>query len=165
MSATVLIRGMEARDLDRIFEIARQLPQAPHWPRSAYRDALNSAATPRRVTLVAEVAKTEIFQPERSILGFAVASLVPPQAELETIAVVSEAQRQGLARRLFAALAEELLRAGITEVTLEVRAANLPAIALYRSLGFVEAGRRPGYYADPVEDALLLTLQVATPGN
>jgi ribosomal-protein-alanine N-acetyltransferase len=151
---------MTAADLDAVLAIAERLPQAPHWPRTAYLDALNPVATPRRIALVAEAAKTENPEPGSSILGFVVVSLVPPQAELETIAVAQDAQRKGMARRLFSALAEELRRAGITEVTLEVRAANQAAIALYRALGFTEAGHRPRYYADPVEDALLLSLRV-----
>jgi ribosomal-protein-alanine N-acetyltransferase len=49
----------------------------------------------------------------------------------------------------------------MTEVILEARASNQPALRLYRALGFVETGRRPRYYADPIEDAVLLRLQLA----
>jgi tRNA threonylcarbamoyladenosine biosynthesis protein TsaB len=92
------------------------------------------------------------------VVGFLVASLLPPQAELETIAVAAAAQRRGLGRQLFAALASELGTALVTEVLLEVRASNHPALGLYRRLGFVETGRRPRYYHDPVEDAVLMRL-------
>jgi ribosomal-protein-alanine N-acetyltransferase len=61
-------------------------------------------------------------------------------------------------RRLFAALAVELSAAAATSVHLEVRSSNAPALAFYAALGFEEVGRRPRYYADPVEDALLLRL-------
>jgi ribosomal-protein-alanine N-acetyltransferase len=87
--------------------------------------------------------------------------LLPPQAELETIAVAAEVQRRGLARRIFFAVADELRTARVTEVLVEVRASNLPALALYRAQGFAIAGRRPGYYADPIEDAVLLDLRLA----
>jgi ribosomal-protein-alanine N-acetyltransferase len=93
------------------------------------------------------------------VAGFAVASLLPPQAELESIAVALAAQRQGLARRLFAVLADELQAAQVTEVLLEVRASNQPALGLYQRLGFAETGRRPRYYHDPVEDAVLMHLR------
>lgn len=159
--ATVEIRPMTATDLDRVIEIAESLPQAPHWPCSAWQDALNPDATPRRIALVAEAPQTGIMQTGSSILGFAVASLLPPQAELETIAVAPHSQRQGIAQQLFAALSGQLRAVAITEVTLEVRASNQPALALYCSLGFVEAGRRPRYYTDPVEDAVLLFLPLA----
>jgi ribosomal-protein-alanine N-acetyltransferase len=95
-----------------------------------------------------------------SVVGFAVASLLPPQAELETIAVASELQRRGLALRLFAALAGELRAAQVGEVFLEARASNHPALGLYLRLGFLVTGRRIGYYQNPVEDAVLMRLRL-----
>jgi ribosomal-protein-alanine N-acetyltransferase len=145
---------MTPADLDRVIEIAASLKEAPHWPRSAYLAALYPDAAPRRIALVAEEPGSG------AVTGFAVASLLPPQAELETIAVASAAQRQGLAQQLFAALTVELGLAQIAEVLLEVRASNQPALGFYRSLGFVEAGRRPCYYHDPVEDAVLMSLRL-----
>jgi ribosomal-protein-alanine N-acetyltransferase len=102
---------------------------------------------------------TEWAEGERSgIVGFAVASVLAPESELELIAVCPEAQRRGVARRLFEDLAAELSAAGAAEVNLEVRAGNRAALGLYRKLGFVESGRRKGYYQNPVEDALQLRL-------
>ena len=86
------------------------------------------------------------------------ASVLAPESELELIAVCPEAQRRGVARRLFEDLAAELSAAGAAEVNLEVRAGNRAALGLYRKLGFVESGRRKGYYQNPVEDALQLRL-------
>jgi ribosomal-protein-alanine N-acetyltransferase len=63
-------------------------------------------------------------------------------------------------RLLFAALVEKLKQERAEEIFLEVRASNGPALGFYRSLGFRETGRRPRYYADPVEDALLLALRL-----
>jgi len=94
------------------------------------------------------------------VAGFLVASLVPPQAELESIAVDPEFQRRGVARGLFAALASELGPAQVTEVILESRVSNSLALALYAGLGFAEIGRRPRYYADPIEDAVLMRLRL-----
>jgi ribosomal-protein-alanine N-acetyltransferase len=153
------IRRMAASDLDRVLAMARRLPEAPHWQQSAWLNAIHSQfdpeSTPRRIALVAEGP-----QPG-SIHGFAVASLLPPQAELETIAVAPESQRQGLGKSLFQALAAELKAAGVGELQLEVRASNRPAQSFYRALGFVEIGRRKAYYADPIEDAVLMSLPLA----
>jgi ribosomal-protein-alanine N-acetyltransferase len=63
-----------------------------------------------------------------------------------------------VARELFSALKIELRRQGVREVMLEVREANRSAQAFYRFLGFSEEGRRPGYYSNPVEDAVLMRL-------
>ena len=148
------IRPMPSADLDRVNEIERSLEHAPHWPHSAWVSALDPLTVPHRLALVAEYPSTS------SIVAFAVASLLPPQAELETIAVAPEAQRRGLARFLLAALRKELKSAHVTDVILEVRASNRPAPALYLDLGFVETSRRPRYYADPVEDAILFSLRL-----
>ena len=74
----VRIRRMTVADLDRVMEIAAGLKEAPHWARAAYLAAIDPAGAPRRIALVAE---------SGSLAGFAVASVVMPQAELETIAV------------------------------------------------------------------------------
>ncbi len=176
---------MTEADVDRVIEIAASLKEAPQWTRTAFLDALDSDAIPARIALVAEhlsgaeapADSTGLLRglkpppPSGSppsaacgtgecpgIVGFAVASLLPPQAELELIAVAPPFQRGGLARRLFAALATELRAALVTEVLLEVRASNHPALGLYRQLGFLETGRRTRYYQNPVEDAVLMRL-------
>jgi ribosomal-protein-alanine N-acetyltransferase len=143
---------MTCADLDRVIAIEQSLTTAPHWPRSAYQTALAPQAAPPRIALVAE----EINH--SAIAGFTVASLIPPQAELESIAIAAELQRRGLARQLLSVLATELRADQIQEMILELRASNHPALALYRRLGFVESGRRTRYYHDPVEDAVLMRL-------
>jgi ribosomal-protein-alanine N-acetyltransferase len=61
---------------------------------------------------------------------------------------------------LIGALFAEVRRLGGTKMLLEVRASNGAALRLYERLGFSQTGRRRGYYADPVEDAVLLSLQL-----
>jgi ribosomal-protein-alanine N-acetyltransferase len=151
---SALIRRMTPADLDRVMEIAESLKHAPHWPRSAYLAALEPEAAPRRIALVAEGPAAD------SVAGFAVVSLLPPEAELEIIAVAPAAQRQGVALRLLDALIAEFYTVYIKGIMLEVRATNQPALELYRRLGFEETGRRPRYYHDPVEDAILMRLRL-----
>lgn len=146
-----LIRRMRAGDLDQVMAIAGSLSQTPHWTQSAYLVALDPHASPRRIALVAE-------DPVAGVVAFAVASLLAPQAELETIAVAPSSQRRGLARKLLSALVGELSAAAAVEFLLEVRFSNHAALALYRSLGWRETGLRPRYYSDPEEDAVLMSL-------
>jgi len=147
-------RRMTPADIDRVADLAASLDGAPQWPRASWVTAIGSHATPPRIALIAE----EV--PSESLLGFAMAMVLPPEAELETIAVAAAGQRRGIGRRLFTALEAGLSAAGATDVHLEVRCSNRPALAFYAALGFQETGRRPRYYTDPVEDALLLRLRL-----
>jgi [ribosomal protein S18]-alanine N-acetyltransferase len=139
---------MTSSDIEGVRAMAAVLPHAPHWTHAAWETLLCSVA-PRRVLLSAEAAPGVIT-------GFAIASLMPPEAELESVAVAPEFQRQGIARALIQAIEAEIRAAGVTVLLLEVRPSNASARALYHALGFAQIGRRPGYYADPTEDALLL---------
>jgi ribosomal-protein-alanine N-acetyltransferase len=143
------IRALEEPDVDMLAAIAAELEQAPQWPRGVYASLFESVGRERIVRVAEEAGSGRV-------IGFAVARLIPPEAELESIAVAGEFQRRGLARGLFLALEAALGRSGVTEMVLEVRAGNGAALGLYRSLGFAEEGRRKGYYADPVEDAVLM---------
>lgn len=151
----VYLRTMTAADLDAVLAIAAALPQAPHWPPAAYLAALAPNALLQRICLVAAEQGSEMGS--ETILGFAVASLLGGQAELESIAVVARSQRQGVGKRILERLLAELGREKVTEVLLEVRASNLRALSFYEALGFQAVGRRPRYYVDPVEDAVLMS--------
>ena len=153
-SAGVWLRRMGEADLAHVMAIAAILKNAPHWPREVYLSALAPDSAPPRIALVAE------DRANCALIGFTVASLLPPQAELESIAVSSAEQRRGIGRRLLFAMIEELKAAGVREVFLEVRASNQNALGFYRSLGFSESGRRSRYYADPEEDAVLMSLKL-----
>ena len=72
------------------------------------------------------------------------------------IAVHPDYRRHGLAEKLVAELVTALKNAGNTCLTLEVRASNAPAIALYEKTGFSQIGLRKNYYRNPREDALIL---------
>jgi [ribosomal protein S18]-alanine N-acetyltransferase len=155
LAEDMLIRRMTAADLGRVLEIAASLPESPHWPESAYLDALNPESTPHRIVLVA--AGSDLTG-SGQVEGFTVASLLPPQAELESIAVATGSQRRGLGHMLLDALLSELRPLGVLEINLEVRASNQAAVAFYRSAGSSQIGLRRAYYTDPVEDAILMRL-------
>ena len=80
----------------------------------------------------------------------------PPEADVMNVAVAPAFRRQGIGEGLMVALMDALRDKGMESLTLEVRASNSPAIALYDRLGFTEVGRRPNYYTDPGEDALIM---------
>jgi len=80
----------------------------------------------------------------------------PPEADVMNVAVAPAFRRQGIGEGLMVALMDALRDKGMESLTLEVRASNSPAISLYDRLGFTEVGRRPNYYTDPREDALIM---------
>lgn len=149
----VKIRRMSLADIPEIIELSENVEHTPHYTASTWSALLKPEAVPLRIVLVAA-------GPGAVLHGFAVASLLAPNAELESIAVVRSSQRHGIGRLLLQSLVQELPKAGIREVWLEVRVSNAPAIALYRGVGFRETGFRPRYYTGPVEDALLMSLKL-----
>jgi len=84
----------------------------------------------------------------RRILGFVMARVVADEAEILTLAVASNRRGQGIGRRLMEELMRRLYAERVRDVFLEVDENNPPALALYRRLGYVEVGRRKGYYQD-----------------
>ena len=91
-----------------------------------------------------------------TVLGYVGSQTVLDEADIMNVAVAPEHRRQGVARLLLERLEEALRSRNVHSLTLEVRASNEPAKALYASLGYVPVGRRPNYYFKPREDALIL---------
>ena len=88
--------------------------------------------------------------------GFVDSQTLIGETDMMNVAVSPEARRRGIAQGLISALVEELKRRESHCLTLEVRASNIPAITLYEKLDFSQVGRRPNYYRNPKEDALIL---------
>lgn len=77
------------------------------------------------------------------------------EAEIFDLAVLQDHRRRGHARFLLTNFLELARELRLRDIFLEVRESNAAAIALYRTIGFIQSGRRPDYYRDPVETALL----------
>ena len=77
---------------------------------------------------------------------------------LLNLAVRPDQRRRGISRALLSHALERSRNLGVTVAWLEVRPSNTAARNLYKSFGFKEVGRRPGYYDDTKEDAILLAL-------
>ena len=90
------------------------------------------------------------------LAGYVGSQSVMGWADMMNIAVDPQYRRQGVANTLIEQLIMRLKENNVTCLTLEVRASNIPAINLYTKMDFVEVGRRPGYYHNPREDALIL---------
>ena len=90
------------------------------------------------------------------VVGYIGSQIAFPEADVMNVAVRPEYRRRGVGQILVEALSTHLRNIDCESLTLEVRASNAPAIALYEKLGFAQVGRRPNYYRNPKEDALIL---------
>ena len=90
------------------------------------------------------------------VVGYVGSQSVMGEADMMNIAVSAQHRRLGIAQSLVERLVAALAQKDVNSLTLEVRASNEPAKALYGKLGFLQVGRRPNYYRNPKEDALIL---------
>jgi ribosomal-protein-alanine N-acetyltransferase len=90
------------------------------------------------------------------LLGYVVALVIGPEAEIADLAVAPKARRRGIGRALLERALAELAAVGVRTLYLEVRESNQAARTLYDAHGFASVGRRRGYYREPLEDALVL---------
>ena len=91
-----------------------------------------------------------------NVVGYIGSQSVMGESDMMNVAVSPEYRRLGVATRLINGLVEALRAKGNHSLSLEVRASNAAAIALYEGMDFQEVGRRRNYYRNPKEDALIL---------
>lgn len=140
---------MEIRDMAEahVFQIAalEQRCFTDPWSENAVKSELEN---PLSVWLVALNGET--------VAGYVGSQTVLGETDMMNLAVAPDFRRRGIGEALVNALVARLKSMGGHCLTLEVRASNAPAQALYQKLGFVQVGRRPRYYEKPREDALIL---------
>ncbi|HEY1808672.1 MAG TPA: GNAT family N-acetyltransferase [Acidobacteriaceae bacterium] len=159
---TCTVRPLAAADLDAVLAIAAASPQAPIWRRTDYGPFV--AGEPRENPNLVRAGWVAQAISDGTVTGFACATLLldgqENRAELDTLAVLPAARRQGIGRALLHAVLGWAAAEGARQVSLEVRASNTAALGLYARFGFSTEGRRRGYYTDPDEDALMLGRKV-----
>lgn len=138
------IRRMEERDLDQVAAIEKLVFSEP-WSRQGFADTYRKK---ENCYLVAAQ--------DGQVLAYCGLWSVLDEADICNVAVREDARRRGLAEAMLTKLMDEGKKMGVSAFTLEVRVGNAPAIALYHKLGFADAGVRPGFYAKPREDALIM---------
>jgi ribosomal-protein-alanine N-acetyltransferase len=90
------------------------------------------------------------------VVGYVGSQTVMDETDMMNVAVHPDHRRKGIGQQLIDELVRRLEKQGSVSLTLEVRAYNEPAKQMYEKLGFAIAGRRPNYYRNPKEDALIL---------
>ena len=140
----MVIRKMTAEDVSAIAELERICFSDP-WSEKSIASELDNRLS---YWLVADV--------DGVVGGYVGSQTVLDVADMMNLAVAPKFRRQGIAEALVTELASYLKVNGVLGLMLEVRASNVSAIALYEKMGFGEVGRRPRYYRNPREDALIL---------
>lgn len=149
----ISVRAGTVGDLAGVLALERTTAGAPHWSEAEYVATLGDGGDyVRRRLFVAEKAGV--------VIGFAVGKVVGDLAELESIAVDVRMRRGGVGSALCEAVIGWCRGEGAAAVELEVRSASGGAIGLYRELGFVAVGARPRYYREPMDDAVLMRLDL-----
>jgi len=147
--AAATIRAFRVDDVCAVVAIGELTPEAANWTDESYRDALNWMGV---VALVCER--------DKGIAGFLIGRQVADQAEILNLAVALSARRQGEGGALLQAALDEFRARRVSRVFLEVRESNETGIAFYERQGFSIAGRRPGYYRDPEEAAIVMEMKL-----
>jgi [ribosomal protein S18]-alanine N-acetyltransferase len=146
------VRPATRADIPAMTRLVSHSATAAHWSREPY-DQVFGDDPPRRVALVIEEAV--------GMQGFLVARQVAAEWEIENIAVAGAARRRGLGTRLLGQFLDQARSEGATAVFLEVRESNRAARSLYEKWAFTESARRPRYYTQPEEDAIVYRLSLA----
>lgn len=144
-----MMRAMGLQDVDGVLAIEQAVQPYP-WSRGNFVDALSSGY----LCYVDDV--------QGELRGFVVLMPGVGEAELLNIAVAAAHQRRGLGGKILGRVCEIAAAQHLDRIFLEVRASNLPAIALYRRAGFGQVGLRRGYYRNAAgsEDALVMACEL-----
>ena len=161
MSAAILRRSAGAR-LELVFDamVRRDLPVVTELERKAFAHPWTPEVFLRELRLPFSKIVLARLAGESSgaVVGYLCRWLTAGALEIQNVAVHPDWRRRSIGRRLVEHTLTEASQLDAQTALLEVRRHNVPAISLYRGLGFRETGVRPRYYADG-EDALLMELR------
>ena len=142
----VRIVPMNADHLDEVAELERICFSTP-WSRNMLAEELDNALSAFLVALD-DVGR---------VVGYAGLQVVLDEGYITNVAVRPECRRNGIAAKLLQVFLDFAQANRLSFLTLEVRASNYGAIALYGERGFRSVGRRKNYYEHPKEDAIIMT--------
>jgi ribosomal-protein-alanine N-acetyltransferase len=149
--STVTLRPMRWPDIEAVHAIETAVFEVDPWSAEQFWGEL---AQPTREYVVAE--------DDGVIVGYAGAYLLPPDADVQTIAVSASVQGRGVGRVLLEELIAIAQRHDCAQLLLEVRSDNASALGMYERFGFEAISKRRDYYATGV-DALVMRLRPLSP--
>lgn len=141
----LLVRQANENDISAIEALEKQCFVSPWSYESLYHDVIENKLA---FYLVAEI--------DAKVCGYVGVWKILDEGHITNVAVAPEYRRRHIASAMLCSLTDILRNNGVYRYTLEVRSGNEPAKALYKMLGFEEAGLRKGYYEDNGEDAIIM---------
>lgn len=142
----LIIDDMSKEDASGVFVIAEECFSLP-WSYNAFVEEVDNK---QAVTLIAIE--------DMEIVGFINARFLLGEGNINNIAVTKRARQKGVGRALLETLLLRAREEGVLELMLEVRVSNEAAIEFYQKQGFIKNGIRKGFYEQPKEDALLMSM-------
>ena len=143
----VALRLMEYSDVDAVVALEREC-FTDAWSENMIREELDN-----------EFCYMYVAEINGNVVGYAGVQMILDEGYITNVAVTESKRRCGIGRALVGRLVEAAKERELAFLTLEVRRSNASAITLYESFGFKLEGVRAGYYKNPIEDALLMTLR------
>lgn len=144
----MLIRRMTLEDIPAVVEIEKACFSLP-WSEKSFEDSLSREDTVFLVCLEDEC-----------VTGYMGLYLSFDEASVTNVAVSPEFRKKGYGEALVTAAKDSAKEAGAESIFLEVRQSNVPALSLYKKLGFEELGIRKKFYEHPVEDAIIMKVGI-----
>lgn len=141
---TMECHRMQEEDLEQVLELEKETFSMP-WDRNSMKESMEDL---ENIYLVAKDGDC--------LAGYCGAWVVANEVQINNIAVKKEYRRQGVGEEMMQCLIKEAMIRHNTGITLEVRAGNRAAIALYEKCGFASAGVRKNFYDRPKEDAIIM---------
>lgn len=139
------VRAMEMDDLIDVLVIERLCFKTP-WSQEAFESELSGN----------DKARYKVILEEDQVVGYGGMWFIFDEAHITNIAIHPESEGKGLGTELVKGMISYAIDNGIKSMTLEVREGNHRAQALYSKLGFKNCGKRPNYYQDTKEDAIIM---------
>lgn len=143
MPSNIFIEELSYKYVDDIYSIGK-LSLEEAWEKTSISKEVTN-----------DMAKYFVAVHENKAIGFAGMWIIAGEADVTNIAVHPSYRKKGVGLLVTTALLDYCKNNSISSITLEVRASNMPAINLYKKLGFKEEGIRKGFYSDG-EDALIM---------
>ena len=146
----LIIREMSRNDLPRVHAIENQCFTTP-WQLSSFEHEIGNKDAILKVAVL-----------NNQIIGYVCIRSILDVTHIIDLAVIPEFRRMGIGSKLLIDALQKLriLKPDTKHTTLEVRESNIAAIRLYEKFGFIEIGRRRGYYCRPHEDAIIMELDM-----